>query len=55
MNAADFHRFLSYNLFWRIEVFPIFALRNLLIYDRKCKELHISQLIGFCIPYIEDS
>lgn len=51
---ANFHRFLSYNMFGESEIFPIFALGNQLIYDRKCKGLHISQLIGFCIPYIED-
>lgn len=45
----------SNNMFGNSKIFPIFAIGDQLIYDRKCKELHISQLIGFCIPYIEDS
>lgn len=45
----------SNNMFGNSKIFPIFALGNQLIYNRKCKRLHISQLIGFCIPYIEDS
>lgn len=45
----------SNNMFGNSKLFCIFALGNQLIYNRKCKGLHISQLIGFCIPYIEDS
>lgn len=45
----------SNNMFGNSKIFPIFALGNQLIYNRKCKGLHISLLIGFCIPYIEDS
>lgn len=45
----------SNNMFGNSKIFPIFALGNQLIYNGKYKELHISQLIGFCIPYIEDS
>lgn len=45
----------SNNMFGNSKIFPIFALGNQLIYNRKRKGLHISLLIGFCIPYIEDS
>lgn len=34
-------------------IFSISALGNQLIFDVRCIKLHISQLIGFCIPYYQ--